>query len=347
MKLNILQRPLQSSIVTKYHMKIFPIKVEKYVPLAYKFVEWKIHNVCNYNCSFCGLRHKDGSQRWFSLDQYKEYVDKLVLDMDNKPFWIQITGGEPTLFPKLIDLLVYMKQKNAMTSLITNGSRTLRYFNDLKDADCLDHLFVTYHSEQTGDYHHIADVLNMFHDKPIDTICLITHVYNSIEKAFLAQDYMINNTGALVTLKAMVIGDYNIYELYTPEQKQKLLNENYIRGKVKGKVHCPLPSNLKIDHTLRVNYNNLQQKIIDPQVLLKEQANRFRGYTCEIGMNNLRIDHDVIYRGVCEVGGNTNLNDEKVGFFKDSVICTSEECYCGTDMIAKKTRPIHGNLELT
>ena len=80
-------------------MKIFPIKVEKAIPTDQKFIEWKLHNVCNHNCSFCGSRHKDGSQRWFSLEKYKEYTDKLVQACGDSPFWIQITGGEPTLFP--------------------------------------------------------------------------------------------------------------------------------------------------------------------------------------------------------------------------------------------------------
>lgn len=324
-------------------MKIFPIRVQKANPLAYKFIEWKIHNVCNYNCSFCGSIHKDGSQRWFSLEKYKEYVDKLVLATNGEPFWIQITGGEPTLYPKLIELLRYMREKNAMISLVSNGSRTLRYWEELRDANVLDHLFITYHSEQTENYQHTSNVVNLFHDTPVDTIILITHVYNSIVRAFEAQEYFLNNTGTTITLKAMVIGGYDIYQLYTEEEKYKLLKENYISGKLsKTKVHSKLPKEMKIDHSLKISYSNFKQEIVDPQILLKEQRNRFEGYNCEIGMNNFRIDHDVIYRGVCEVGGSKNLNDETIDFFENSVICTSKECYCGTDMIAKKTKSLIG-----
>ena len=73
-------------------MKIFPIKVEKATQPDYKFIEWKIHNVCNHDCSFCGSRHKDGSQRWFSLEKYKEYTDKLVESCGDSPFWIQMNA---------------------------------------------------------------------------------------------------------------------------------------------------------------------------------------------------------------------------------------------------------------
>ena len=63
-------------------MKIFPIKVERSKPLAYKLIEWKLHNVCNHNCSFCGPAHKDGSVRWLTLEKYKLY-DNIKFDEGN------------------------------------------------------------------------------------------------------------------------------------------------------------------------------------------------------------------------------------------------------------------------
>jgi hypothetical protein len=53
----------------------------------------------------------------------------------------------------------------------------------------------------------------------------------------------------------------------------------------------------------------------------------------------MRIDHDVIYRGVCEVGGQKNLNDSSIQFADDYITCTSTQCFCGTDMIAPKILP--------
>lgn len=37
---------------------------------------------------------------------------------------------------------------------------------------------------------------------------------------------------------------------------------------------------------------------------MKNQQNKFIGWDCAIGNNNMRIDYNVIYRGVCEVGDN-------------------------------------------
>lgn len=322
-------------------MKTFPIKFEKSTPIAYKFIEWKIHNVCNYNCSFCGSRHKDGSQRWFSLEQYKSYTDKLVKLCEGKPFWIQFTGGEPTLFPKLIELFQYIKSKNGMISLISNGSRTLRWYKELREAKVIDFLFISLHTEHTKNYKHIADVLNLFHNEPVETICLITHVKDTIDFSFEAQDYIQEVTGSIVTLKAMMIGDYDIYSMYTTDQLNKFKIKNWVPGKLRNtKTPSGLPNELKINHKLKITYNNGISIDLDPQVVMKMQNNRFMDWQCEIGKDNMRIDYDVVYRGVCEVGGTRNLNDIDLDFTNDFIKCTSKDCFCGTDMVAKKYLPL-------
>lgn len=323
-------------------MKVFPIKVEKSIPIAYKFFEWKIHNVCNYNCSFCPSRHKDGSQRWFTLDQYKNYIDKLYDLCEGMPFWIQFTGGEPTLFPKLLELSQYIKSKNGMVSLISNGSRTLRWWEEFKNANTIDYLFITFHTEQTKDYYHIEKILNLFHDVPIEVICLVTHVKDTIDYAFEAQEYLQKTTGAIITLKAMMIGDYDIYSHYTQEQLSKLMGSNWIAGNKRNtKAKSILPNNLKINHTLKITYNNLSSINLDPQLLMKMKKNRFLGWECEIGKHNMRIDYDTVYRGVCEVGDIRKLDDIDLDFTNDFVTCTSKDCFCGTDMIAQKYLPDH------
>jgi organic radical activating enzyme len=322
-------------------MKLFPIKVEKAIATDQKFIEWKIHNVCNHDCSFCGSRHKDGSQRWFSLEKYKEYADKLVAACDGSPFWIQITGGEPTLYPELLPLLQYMKEKGAMISLISNGSRTLRWWKELQEANVLDYLFITYHSEQTNDYQHITEVLNLFHNAALEVVCLITHSLNSLDRAFEAREYIVANTGAVITLKSMVF-NFDIYEFYTADQLASLKKHGWEYGalrETKGK--STLLAHHRINHTLKITYNKNFSTNIDPQLLMKKQQNKFLNWDCAIGGSNMRVDHDVIYRGVCEVGGERHLDDAVIEFTNDYIPCTSPQCFCGTDMVAPKILPKH------
>lgn len=321
-------------------MKIFPIKVEKAIDTDMKFIEWKIHNVCNHNCGFCGDKHKDGSQRWLTIEKYKQHLDKIVKECKGSPYWIQITGGEPTLMPNLTELFKYIKVKGGYISIISNGTRTIRWWEELKEEKLLDYLFLTYHSEQTDDYKHIAEIINLFHDEPIEVVCLITHEINSIDKAFEAYKYFLETTGALITLKAMIIGNYDIYKMYSKEQLDFLKKSNFVFGlKRESKAKSKIEPKYKINNLLKVTYNLGFSRKIDPQVLLKNQQNNFYGWECNIGNNTMRIDVENVYRGVCEVGGYSHINDDELKFKSDFITCTEKQCVCGTDLVAVKVLP--------
>ena len=322
-------------------MKTFPIKVEKATPMNFKFVNWKIHNVCNLNCSFCGVQHKDGSNRWFTPDQYKEYTDKIIKAAAGEKIWIQINGGEPTLYPDLINLLAYIKSQGAYTILTSNGTRTIRWWNELKEAKVLDQLFLTYHSEQFPNYRHFSEVVNLFHDEPVSVLSLITHDKTRIDQAFIAYNHLQQNTGVRVLLKAMDIYDYDIYSLYSPEQLEFLKKGSDI-GQLAGKVESTVPIDFRLNSSLRVINNIREEKIVESEQLKKDQENCFLGWECALGHKTLRIDYDKVYLGVCEVGGYQKLSDT-ISFSTTPEICPRRNCPCSFDLLSTKTLPIRNS----
>ena len=58
-----------------------------------------IHNVCNYSCSYCSDYHRDGTQRW--PEDWEPYLDLIKrLKKRNKYLYVEVLGGEPTVWPK-------------------------------------------------------------------------------------------------------------------------------------------------------------------------------------------------------------------------------------------------------
>ena len=321
--------------------KVFPIRVEKAVPQRYKVIEWKIHNTCNYDCSFCASYNKDGSDKWLTLDQYKTGIDKIAKACEGTPFYIIYTGGEPTLYPGFIEMLKYSKSKGAFNILISNGSRTLRWWKELVQENCLDRLTITYHSEQTDNYKHIADVMNLFHDLPTETCCEITHTRHTIDQAFEGFHYLIENTGGVIDIKGMNINNYNIYDIYTAEQLEFIKNNTYQSGiKSSTKKITNIPLYLRMSSALAVTYNTgYKERINSHQLLLKNQKNSFTGWNCDVGKDFVRIIHDKIYRSICEVTGVVgSLNDDNISFSTDTVICDRHRCVCFTDITATKIK---------
>lgn len=319
--------------------KIFPIKIDKAGTQRYKLVQWKIHNKCNYDCSFCPSRNKDGSEPWFSIEKYKSVIDKLYKSTD-LPIYFIFTGGEPTLYPHFIELLQYTKSLGGTNILISNGGRTIRWWKELVEADCLDRLTLSYHSEQTKNYQHIAEIMNLFHDRPTETYCEVTHTKDTIDQAFEGCDYLVKNTGGVIDVKSMNIHAYKIYEMYTEEQLAFIKKHNYRPGNKRQKVvRKGIPLQAVFNSVITVTYNNSDRKIMDHQTLLKNQAHSFTGWQCEVGQNDLIINHDQIFRGVCEVGGQVgSIDDEVISFRTDTIICTKQYCECFTDIAANKIK---------
>jgi MoaA/NifB/PqqE/SkfB family radical SAM enzyme len=90
--------------------------------------------MCNERCKFCyyldmidnprkpvsddlplgGARHRDFDRVKLELEIYRRYYDLTHVD---------ITGGEPTIFPKIVDLVAYAREIGIMPCIISNGQR--------------------------------------------------------------------------------------------------------------------------------------------------------------------------------------------------------------------------------
>lgn len=78
-------------------------------------VSWMITNRCNYNCEFC---FGEFEEEELDLETAKKVIDKLQKAGLKKISW---AGGEPLLWPHMMDLIDYTHSLGVTTMLITNG----------------------------------------------------------------------------------------------------------------------------------------------------------------------------------------------------------------------------------
>jgi radical SAM protein with 4Fe4S-binding SPASM domain len=99
-------------------------------------ISLRITNVCNHRCAVCGQYGKNGYMNLQSskhllktlpLQTYKDLVDQHARF---KPLYY-ITGGEPFLYPGLVELCNYMKKKGSVVSVVTNGVLLERYAEEI------------------------------------------------------------------------------------------------------------------------------------------------------------------------------------------------------------------------
>lgn len=73
---------------------------------------------CNFRCRQCFS--KFGTDKMLPVEGWKKIVDNCIAGADVAEF--NIAGGEPMLYPGLVELTKYIRNKGVKVSLITNGS---------------------------------------------------------------------------------------------------------------------------------------------------------------------------------------------------------------------------------
>lgn len=77
-----------------------------------------ILEACNFKCRQCFS--KFGTEKMLPVKDWKKIVDNCIAGADVDEF--NIAGGEPMLYPGLVELVQYIRSKGVKVSLITNGS---------------------------------------------------------------------------------------------------------------------------------------------------------------------------------------------------------------------------------
>lgn len=99
-------------------------------------ISFTITNFCNLRCQMCGQWSQEGYIRGkperlkgeMLLADWKRLVDELA---DHAISSVLLRGGEPFLFPGIIELLEYIHNKGIFTAIDTNGTQLNRYAGDI------------------------------------------------------------------------------------------------------------------------------------------------------------------------------------------------------------------------
>lgn len=78
---------------------------------------------CNMNCNICYHSSEPGSGNYRTMDEIRK-MHETLLSVESAPDLIQVTGGEPSIHPDIIEILKYLKSGPVRHLMInTNGIR--------------------------------------------------------------------------------------------------------------------------------------------------------------------------------------------------------------------------------
>ena len=293
-------------------------------------VNWCLGNTCNFSCSYCPVGLHDGSKRWPDLDSIKHFINKVKTQHPDKKYYFEFTGGEVTLYKDFIELCTYCREQDVKVGMISNGSRTLRWWEENKNL--FDHVCLSFHPEEANP-EHFLEVAKILHTE----VKVHINVMMSPEKF----DYCYDLAERAVQLENIsmalqpLIHDFGdtLYD-YTDEQKKVFDNQWELFIK-------------RIKHTKRqANYRGSMRTVGDVSMVVPAHnfiatgENNWFGWKCYSGVEQLIVDMDgSIHRGWCKVGDTIGyIWDENLTLPTEPVVCNKIMCHCNFDIMSTKER---------
>ena len=310
------------------------IKIEHSTPTHADWfvVNWCIGNTCNYACSYCPKSLHDGSIEWQDLGKVKQFISKVKEHHLDKNIYFEFTGGEVTMYKNFLEICQYCADLDIKVGLISNGSRTIRYWEE--NNQYFDHICLSFHPEFADEKHFIEVVKTVHND-------LRTHVNIMMSPEKFDHCYAIankiKNIGNISMALQPLIHDFG----------DTLYEYNDFQKKIFEKQHELIVKHIK--YTNAFDYYRGAMKWTDDEGnsavssahrFISEGTNNWSGWKCYAGVEQLIVDMDgSIFRGWCKVGGSIgNINDTILELPEDPIICNKSMCHCNYDIMSTKVK---------
>jgi organic radical activating enzyme len=318
----------------------FPIKIISTQEPEVLQVRFFPTDICNFNCSYCFPGSHDEKFRYpknvdtviknfrILFDLYKEKLNK-------QKFHLMIAGGgEPTIWPGIEQFCKEIKeQHDVYTTVITNGSRTLRWWEE--NSASFDGVNLSCHHEFVDLDHYIA-VADLLFSKGIKVNALMLMDAKAWNKCVSYVERMKQSKYPwFIQTKEVVDAPGHGIDVYTQEQL------DYVNASLKR-----IPDsdwiikhfNEMRPHESIVLFNDDTAFPARAHSILVNKWNNFKGWNCNVAFETLLIRPDGSTTGSCQepiFGSNIpNLFSEtfEQDFARDvefkSIVCPRACCDC-------------------
>lgn len=265
------------------------------------------------DCTYCPSFIHDNSSPHTNIDVLKNTVDSLV--SIGKPLRISLTGGEPTVHPKIDDLLEYMYlSRVSRVNVTTNGTRTVDWY---KDQPVSQYVF-SLHFEFDG------------WDKIVEKILKLNLVWDHdiLVHVMAHHDYMDRVKYAVTRFEEEKVP----YAVRRVRWNDDISDRDSFND---SKYTDPdLNWVLSKDATVKPNVIVDDEKLYHANDIIKLHLNKYKGWQCNIGLESLMINWDgEVHRATCRVGGSLgNIYTNTFIQPRDCVTCSRESCTCAADI---------------
>ena len=279
-------------------------------------IEWNLGKRCNYDCSYCPSTIHDNTSTHTDIEILKGTVDKLVIL--GKPIRLSFTGGEPTVHPKFAELIKYCKHKGiSWISVTTNGTLPYEFYASLD----VDQIVFSIHLEY--DWKRVFNTVESIHklsDAKVIAQIMAHHDHMPAALQLRAKCLLacIPNT---VRRIRWTEGDHDLFD----DMRYNLNDLEWLKEQ-----EATVPENT----VMFLKEEPDMPRLKHANDVIKLHLNKFKGWTCNAGIESLMINWDGdVHRATCRVGGSLgNIYEGDFVAPSEPVTCDRNFCTCAADI---------------
>ena len=279
-------------------------------------IEWNIGKRCNLDCAYCPAEIHDNFSPHTDLDVMVNTIYEL--EKIGKPIRLSLTGGEPTVHPKIEKIIECAKARLDWLSITTNGLRPAEWYIKQPVSQWVfslhfDNEYDRRVAENIVKYTQLLDMEGMSTLFQVNLMAHHEYMDKVRETATLLDSHNIPYVCRRIRWTEADDRDWFDDMRYNEKDLEWILSKT-----------ATVKANCVVDDKDLIHANDV----------VKHKLNAFEGWSCNAGLESLMINWDGdVHRATCRVGG--SLGNIYKGTFESPVapiICTRKWCTCVADI---------------
>ncbi len=312
-------------------------------------IQLTVSNKCNYSCRYCAPKLNNGSTPLIPVETYIRFFTDLIVDnpeiMDYEKRFVGLTGGEPTVYPGIDDLIDFFRENDFNIALDTNGSAKMNFWE--KNLSKINMTNLSAHVRYAN-FKHILEVVKLGIQKQSVVKVAILMDPEYWDRAMEGINFLKENNVPIMEFKGLIFRSGKVpkdgqgqqrkeyYDTYTPEQMDWIKSNAYYNNINLTEINPNYQT-----RNARIIYEDGTKEKFLGQKVQSQELNKFLGYKCYAGTDSLSVRYDgSITAAHCSKDvkfGNLVQNPNlRINLLKDPIVCPFKRCSCVSDMRIRK-----------
>lgn len=315
--------------------------VKNNFPIERLRIEYMLGNLCNHKCSYCFPGSNEGDYPWPKKELVMENLGHLIETYKNygktKPI-LYLIGGEPTLWKDLPEVCRYFQDyHNCDIRISTNGSKSRNWWS--KNCNFFNTIELSVHHEFAR-IDHLKKVADIIYENDRFIVANVLMDHRNFDRCKEIIEQLKDSIYDWPILAKVV--HFGGETFYSSDQKE------YLKDRIKRYPNMDWYNRVGSDEItqLQVTFSNGEIKNLEgDQWLSMNNLNKFKGFHCNIGLEQLKIFQNGEISANCRqkiFHRNEPFNLYDKNFTKefnpslDPIICNKEICSCKSEIAVTK-----------